>query len=333
VTDVLESQRQAEALRNAIDVSDDAVVLYSRDRRVVFTNDAYHRIFPAAPAKDEIVGMTLGQLARELKGIGWRGPDETAVVDEETVIGGRTYLCRGRIFGNGEALTTFIDITRRKEIEAELRRLASEVSLAEERERRRITAELHDGAVQKLGVSRMRLGMLCTGPQASRDAHDVEEICDLLDRSIRELRSLMSELSSPVLYELGLEPAVEWLAQHFGARHGLEFEVDLEDEPERLSTDVEVSLFQAVRELLVNVTKHAQATKVSIGVQRSDADLQVRIEDDGIGLDPDAIGKLPSETGGFGLFSVRERLDLLGGELQIESDHGTRVTMTVPLAT
>lgn len=174
--------------------------------------------------------------------------------------------------------------------------------------------------------------MLCTGPQPSRDAHEVEEICDLLDRSIRELRSLMSELSSPVLYELGFEPAVEWLAQHFRARHGLDFEVDLEEEPQRLSTDVEVSLFQAVRELLINVTKHAKATKVSIGVQRSDTSLQVRIEDNGIGLAPDAIGRSPSDTGGFGLFSVRERLDLLGGELQIESNHGTRVTMTVPLA-
>ncbi|MGI9335665.1 MAG: hybrid sensor histidine kinase/response regulator [Gammaproteobacteria bacterium] len=359
VTDVVRNRRQADLLRDAIDMSNDATVLYDENRRIVFTNKLFHQIFDMVPPQDEIRGMTHEEILRTVAVSGALEESFTAAnVDqyvqrhldaddgreiestERTFSNGRTYLQRYEYAGDGGLLVQFQDITERKKAQceleayqAELRRLASEVSLTEERERRRISAELHDGAVQNLGLMRIKLGTLRQTAAAPHDLDAVEQIRDLLDQSIREVRSLMSELSPPMLYELGLEPAVEWLAERFHTRHHLQCTVESDAEARPLSSDVEISLFQAVRELLVNIVKHAEATRVAIDIHRLDDTLRIQVHDDGVGFDPDQVGTHPSDTGGFGLFNVRERLGLLGGQMSIESDHGARVTMTVPLPT
>lgn len=124
-----------------------------------------------------------------------------------------------------------------------LSRLASELLLTEERERRRIAADLHDGAVQELGLSRIRLGTLRGAVAGSEFAPPVEEIRNLVSQSIRQVRSLMAELSPPMLYELGLEPALEWLTGHFRERHQLVCEMKAMEEPAVLSTNSKVALF------------------------------------------------------------------------------------------
>lgn len=357
ITDAVEGQRQANALRDAINHASDGVALLDSARHFVFTNDAFHRNFPHLPSKGEIMGASLADLIRSDTGGGAFAASLARVRQdgsatrggvgadrvEEVHANDRIYLRRERTSGDGGLLMLYTDITKRKEAEcerdryhSELRRLAAEVSLTEEKERRRIAAELHDGAVQNLGLSRVKLGRLRTRLGAAGGAslaygEEVDEIADLLDRSIREVRSQMSELSTSMLYELGLNPAIEWLASRFEENHELRCSVRLEGEPTTLSTELKVTVFQSVRELLANVAKHARASSVSVVVRHEPDALTVRVHDDGIGLPSERIGLHPSGEGGFGLFSVRERLGALDGSLTIDSTAGTTVSILVPL--
>jgi PAS domain S-box-containing protein len=232
------------------------------------------------------------------------------------------------------------DITHRKQAEERirayqerLRSLASQLSLVEEQERRRLATALHDRIAQTLALSKIKLGVL-QEPQSSTDlAQPLNEICKLLEQAIQDTRSLIFEISSPILYNFGLEAAVEWLTEQTQKRHGILSEFRDDRQPKPLDEDVRVLLFQAVRELLINVAKHAQAQSVKVAIRRDDNDIQIIIEDDGVGFDTFPIGSHWSEIKGFGLFSIRERLDYLGGQLKIKSEpgHGTQVTLVAPL--
>ena len=233
---------------------------------------------------------------------------------------------------------TATDISERKRTEArlhdyqqQLRRLASEISLAEERERRRIASELHDGAIQNLALAKIKLGEFEKSLAQDHRGNALDEIRELLDLSIHDARSLIFELSPPVLYELGLGAAIEWLGEQFQARHGISCRVVADQGDAPVNIEIEVVLFQVLRELLVNVVKHANASRVSVELRRLDDRLALQVHDDGDGFDAAAV-LTGSGTGGFGLFNIRERLQLLGATLEIESGTGTSVTATAPLA-
>ena len=232
------------------------------------------------------------------------------------------------------------DITHRKRAEerlrvyqAQLRSLASQLSLTEEQERRRIAMALHDRVGQTLAISKMKLGALRQSASSTELAGPLDEIHEFIEEIIRDTRSLTLELSSPILYELGLEAAVEWLTEQTQHRHGILFEFWDDRQPKPLDDDVRVLLFQAVRELLVNVAKHAQARSVKVSTRRDGGDVRIIVEDDGVGFDTFPIGSQWSRIEGFGLFSIRERLEHIGGRLEVESKsgHGTRVTLVAPL--
>ena len=229
------------------------------------------------------------------------------------------------------------DITDRKRTENELllyqdrmRTLASEASLAEERERRRIAANLHDGPVQSLALLRLKLEQL---PAATDPSSAVAEMRALVKQTTEEVRSVLSELSPPALYELGIVAAAESLAEQLGERHGIRCQVRDDHQPAPLTEDVSLVLFQALRELLLNVSKHAKATRVEVDFHREGDRLAVRVEDDGVGFETGPTKAFACPTGGFGLLSIRERLHLLGGRLEIDANpgQGTRVTITAPL--
>ena len=134
-----------------------------------------------------------------------------------------------------------------------------------------------------------------------------------------------------MLYELGLAAALKWLTEHFDANYPLSCGFSTTGGQPSLSKDVEIFLFQAARELLLNVAKHASASRASVELVESAGYLSLSVYDDGVGLDVEAVDGLPSETQGFGLFNIRERLRLIDGELQIESQAGTQVRLQVPL--
>jgi signal transduction histidine kinase len=229
------------------------------------------------------------------------------------------------------------DITKRKkneerllEYQTQLKNLASKLSLTEERERRYIAEGLHDDIIQPLAFLDIKMDSL---KKTIRD-RDLIESCNEMQETIRELiktsRAFTFDLSSPVLYELGLEAAIEeWLATNIRQKHKIEtvFEDDGESKP--LDNDMRASLFKAVKELLVNVVKHSKAGNVKVSVTRCEDKIQIRVEDNGVGFRP--VEK--KGLSGYGLFSIHERLDYFGGSFDIESEpeKGTRVTLTAPL--
>jgi PAS domain S-box-containing protein len=233
---------------------------------------------------------------------------------------------------------TATDISERKRTEErlqdyqqQLRRLASEISLAEEKERRRIASELHDGAIQNMALAKIKLGEFEKGLEPNRRGATLDEIRELLELSIHDARSLIFQLSPPVLYELGLGAAIEWLGEQFQARYGITCRIAAAQDEAPLDVDIEVILFQVLRELLVNVVKHANATRVDISFHRTGDRLSLQVCDDGDGFDAAAV-VTGSGSGGFGLFNIRERLQLLGATFEIESGTGTCITVTAPLA-
>ena len=162
----------------------------------------------------------------------------------------------------------------------------------------------------------------------------LNEVKKLIGEAIEDTRSLMFDLSPPILYEFGIEAAVEWLAEQIQQQHDIVCIVKDDKQPKPLDNDVSVSLFKAIRELLVNVIKHGQAHNVEISITRNNQDILVTVQDDGVGFDASAIHCHIDRTGGFGLFSMRERLGHLGGSVDINSavGRGTRITLKAPLA-
>jgi|YelNatPaOPRAMG01_1025707.scaffolds.fasta_scaffold00341_12 signal transduction histidine kinase len=220
--------------------------------------------------------------------------------------------------------------------QADLRSLASQLTLAEERERRRLAMHLHDQIGQTLALSNIKLheARASLPPEvAPHLSQELAHIGGLLEKTIEETRSLTFKISPPILYELGLEAALEWLTERFGREHGLLTFFESDRQPKSLDEDLKILVFQAVQELLVNVVKHANARNLKVSVWREGDILQVGVEDDGVGFNPQDLGLRHGE-GGFGLFSIRERLRPLGGNLRVSSEpgQGTEVTLSVPLS-
>jgi PAS domain S-box-containing protein len=238
------------------------------------------------------------------------------------------------------AIALFEDITERRQSEEKIRTyqeqlqsLASELSLTEERERRRLATVLHDHIAQLLVVAKGKFEKIQESTLYRSVAKPMEEIRRLIEESIRYTRSLVFELSPPILYELGFEPAMEWLAEHMEQQYGLVVAVEDDASSKPLDNEARVLLFRAVRELLFNVLKHSQASGARVCMRRAGDHLEVIVEDNGVGFAPGKSAGLSGKMEGFGLFSIRERLNYFGGRMEIESTPGevTRVILTLPL--
>lgn len=239
--------------------------------------------------------------------------------------------------GRPATLAFFNNITERKRAEEQfrtyqeqLRLLASELLLTEERERRRIATDIHDHIGQTLALIKIQLGALKDALSGNRHTDAVDDVRALIEQTIQYTKSLTFELSPPILYDLGLEATIEWLAERMQKQHYILFTCENDGSPKPLTRDVSILLFQAVRELFMNIVKHAQAHQVTVSVTREDDSMKIAIEDDGVGFDSATIDKGMT----FGFFSIRERLKYLGGSLAIDTapGRGTRVTLTSPLA-
>jgi PAS domain S-box-containing protein len=217
----------------------------------------------------------------------------------------------------------------------QLRSLALKLTETEGRERKRLAAVLHDHLQQLLVGA--KLGMQVAQKRCKEESlkESFQNVEELLDESMKLSRSLTVELAPPILYESGLVAGLKWLARWMQERHGLAVDVDVaEDAPDvpKSAEVVSTLVFQTVRELLFNVLKHAQVNDARVSIGGVDGLLHVAVIDKGVGLDDArALGR-GSELG-FGLFSIRERMELLGGRVEIESapGSGTRVTIVVPL--
>lgn len=215
----------------------------------------------------------------------------------------------------------------------QLRAMAWEVTQAEQRERRRLAQVLHDHLQQLLVASRLKVSLLQRRVGEESLRRMTEDLDDLLNQAIGQSRSLTAELSPPVLYDAGLIAALDWLARETLAKHGLHVEVEADRAAEPTAEDTRVLLFETARELLFNVVKHAHAEFALVLLSLANAD-QVRLEvvDEGAGFDPARLSATETSPSGLGLFSIRERLELLGGNFQVDSapGRGTHVTVLAP---
>jgi PAS domain S-box-containing protein len=232
-----------------------------------------------------------------------------------------------------------IDMTEQKRVEEEilehrrkLRALAAEVSRTEERERRQIAAALHDQIGSLLAVAQMQLETvkLAEGDDRLTDPNRaiLDDVVDSIEKAISHSRSLTCELSPPLLYEAGLEAAVNWLGDQIHRRHGLPVQVESYGDVRSLDLERKVLFFQGVRELLTNTVKHARAKLARVEMRIDNAEAKVIVSDDGVGIGQSEA----TRPNGFGLFHLRERLEYLGGKMEVSSTPGlgTRTSLSVP---
>jgi len=248
-----------------------------------------------------------------------------------------------------ENLLKSIDVTRREsELEVaramaeELERrvaqrtgqihvLASDLEAVEDRERRQIARDLHDDLGQTLAAARIRLAALCDDRRADVQSK-AREVGALIDVASRSIRSLAAQLAPAVLNELGISAALDWLGEEMERTFSLRVTVVDDGNPKPLNQVARSIVYRAVRELLINVAKHAGTDSATVESECRGGDLLIRVTDNGKGYDPGMVTTRPQR--GLGLISIKERLSLIGGTLEIRTalGVGARSVLTVPLA-
>jgi signal transduction histidine kinase len=211
--------------------------------------------------------------------------------------------------------------------------LASALSHAEQTERRRLAQVLHDQLQQVLMAARLKVGMLHrrAGDEGTHELLDALD--EMLDQAIAESRFLTTKLCPPMLHEGGLAAALEWLAGQVQKRHGVSVTVEADRDRAPLDEETRTFLFHAARESLFNVVKHAQTDQAWVRVRETpDGMVGVEVLDKGVGCDPTRLDRRSSYCGGFGLFSIRARVEVLRGRCEVKTTpgQGTRVAIFVP---
>jgi PAS domain S-box-containing protein len=232
-----------------------------------------------------------------------------------------------------------VDITELRKIEQDLycyqdklRELSSSMALAEEFERHKLAQNLHEQIGQTLAVSKLKLGLVRETAITMEMLQALDEIRELIGQAINDARSLTFEISPPVLYEVGLKAALEWLVENVADQGTISYSYRDDGKVPDLDGNISVLLFRATRELLFNVAFHSNASDAIVSFSEDDQNVYIQVEDNGIGFDLAKIDGKISELSGFGLFSIRERINHLGGRVEIESKpgEGTNVTIISP---
>lgn len=267
--------------------------------------------------------------------------DEHAVLIETTLVPvkdetGRVYAVMGvsrNVTERKRLQQTLSDSEQRMlDYQSQLRRLASAMAMAEEQERRRIARDLHDGVGQSLVLCKMKIEQVRAEVSTAEKRRNLTAALSAIENAIRDTRTLTFQLSPPVLHELGLKPAVQWLAENLETEHGVAVKVRARGNVEPQDSTTRVFVFQAVRELLMNVLKHARASAVTVQLKGDGENIVAAVEDNGQGYDTAKVRATGMRTNGMGLFNVRERVKMLGGSLTVSSrpGSGTRAELVVP---
>jgi PAS domain S-box-containing protein len=359
-----EEERDRE-LRLVLETATQGIVSVAAQGTILTANHAFEAMFGWAPG--ELVGQSIDRLLpASLRGVHARHRVEYFIAPHSRLMGGGLDLAGERKDGSifpveislshvatsgGEHTFAFVtDITERRraalalqertvELEhrtAQLSQMASDLTLAEQRAREQIASTLHDGLQQMLVMAALNLErqLKLETERGSAPSEPLAEAKTQLDEAIEAARSLSFELFPPVLQHSGLPDALAWLGRWTQAKYGLEVKVTADPAANPARKDVRTLLFESVRELLFNAVKHAQIDRVAVdlGVS-SDNQLCITVSDQGIGFDPAGLGDR-SRAGqvGWGLFSIRERMALLGGGLHIESapGQGSRFRLMAP---
>ncbi|MBU1013439.1 MAG: response regulator [Bacteroidetes bacterium] len=238
-----------------------------------------------------------------------------------------------------EFILVIKDISNRKQTEIEilnyqhnLKLLNSELSLIEEKERKRIASYLHDGIGQTLSLARINLTSINKHTPSTKVNEIVESCSELINSAIAKTRSLTFDLSPPILFELGLIPALKWKLNQIEEEHNVKTFFKFDNNFPVIKDAIRILLYRIISELISNAIKHAKPNKIEITCRINNDTLSISVNDDGTGFDykpkPNMIRQY-----GFGLFSIKERLDYMAGSLEISSKikKGTTATIIIPL--
>jgi PAS domain S-box-containing protein len=213
-----------------------------------------------------------------------------------------------------------------------LRSLANRLASTEEEERRRISRYIHDTVIQSLALANIKLGSLRQMLEPGADAEATKRLDtarDLIKEGISECRQLMSDLTPAMLYELGLEQALDDLVEKLGSQHEVDIRLENEGELPPMAVPLRGLLFQSVRELIVNALKHSGATAIRVVTRMEGDQISIGVHDNGSGFEPAQPRPRNPQEGGFGLFNLRERVEGLGGRFVIESKPGSGTTAVI----
>ncbi len=335
--------------------------------QIVWTTNA------AGEATDDLPGWRkfTGQSREEIRGQGWIGavhPDDrqrTAAVWEQAVATRTLYNTEYRlrrfdgcyrdfavrgvpvIATDGsvrEWVGTCTDISQQKAMESEtaryqerLRGLAERLAASEEQERWQISRYVHDTIIQNLSLASIKIGAaqkILPAARRKKDGAELQTTRTLVDDAIAECRTVMSDLTPSLLYDLGLVPALRELADKIQQQHGVQVCVAEEGAAIAMAIPLRGLIFQSARELIMNALKHAGPRVVRVTVAGRKGEILIRVQDDGAGFDPDKLERRDPRQGGFGLFGIRLRIESLKGWLAIESapGKGTTAVITLPVA-
>jgi signal transduction histidine kinase len=219
---------------------------------------------------------------------------------------------------------------RVRERTQELARLSRDLSLAEVRERQAIARDLHDGLGQELNAASIKLDALRSDATKISEVA-LDEIAQLLEGVVREMRSLTAQLNPPVLEQLGLVAAIEWLGEEMRRTYHLDVKLKDDRAPKPLDSIKASILFRAVRELLINVARHTKVKTARVSTRIAEGQLVVKVTDHGDGFSVDSSAS--NALAGLGLATLRERIIHIGGTFQIKSDakRGTAATIQIPM--
>jgi PAS domain S-box-containing protein len=219
-----------------------------------------------------------------------------------------------------------------RESEKHLRHLSSQLLTSQETERKRIAVELHDGLGQALTVSKMRMRVIERSLSAGESKKECEDLLKYIDEVIEDVRRLSHDLMPPALEDLGLQAALRHLLDEFAKYSGIRLTTDVDDVQALFSPEKQLIIYRIFQESLSNITKHAQATEVSVAMKMEPEGVSFRLEDNGEGFDVQKVLASDSTTRGLGLAAMDERVRMMGGVLQIRSliGVGTMISFFVP---
>ena len=212
-----------------------------------------------------------------------------------------------------------------------LKSLASELLRVEEKERRQLAANLHDSLGQSFVIIKMKMEEIASLTSTGRVQELAHEGCEMLSQILQQTRYLVFNLSPPILYDLGLEAALDSLVVQIRKTHGQVIQYTPGNISALLSQEMSIVLFRVVREVLHNAMKYAQAQHITLSLSKEDGQVVIVVEDNGVGFDVAGVTSYDSKQFGYGLFSIREQLQNAGGTVEVNSikGEGTKVIMKV----
>jgi PAS domain S-box-containing protein len=352
VTPSLDSEVQlAEELRQKnelLKLSREAVLVVDLSDKIAFWSDGAEQLYGWKRAEAlgrsplELLQTQLPRPVAQIETILRREPHWEGELKQTTRYGARISVSSrwalwrdlsGRTLGRFQLDS---DITRRKNVEQELRVLSGRLLTIRDEERRRWARELHDSVGQLLVGITMNLSILQrqldgAGPI---DAKFLSESMHLTNEALQEIRTLSYLLHPPMLDEVGLASALRWFASGFSKRSQIEIDLEIPESLGRFPRDLEIAAFRIVQETLTNVHRHSGSSTAKINIWRSTNQLRLKVEDQGKGMILPAFGKDDRESAilGVGISGIRERVRQLGGQMQIRSgEWGTAVEVVFPL--